>query len=80
MGRPYSRPTPKESMDTKVLSDQIEVVIFDCDGVMFDSRKANIAFYNNAFGFPSTYLHISHINMAIKISDSMTSKIDSFKT
>ena len=56
MGRPYSRPTPKESMDTKVLSDQIEVVIFDCDGVMFDSRKANIAFYNNIvehFGKPS---------------------------
>jgi phosphoglycolate phosphatase len=24
----------------------IKVVIFDCDGVMFDSKKANIAYYN----------------------------------
>ena len=27
-------------------SDAIRVVIFDCDGVMFDSLTANIAFYN----------------------------------
>ncbi|MBW1679150.1 MAG: HAD-IA family hydrolase [Deltaproteobacteria bacterium] len=33
-------------MDRNVISDQIQVVIFDCDGVMFDSRQANIAFYN----------------------------------
>ncbi len=26
--------------------DNIKVVIFDCDGVMFDTAKANIAFYN----------------------------------
>ena len=30
----------------KSLHNQVKVVIFDCDGVMFDSRKANIAFYN----------------------------------
>lgn len=26
--------------------NQVKVVIFDCDGVMFDSRKANEAYYN----------------------------------
>jgi phosphoglycolate phosphatase len=33
----------------------ISVVIFDCDGVMFDSRQANIHFYNHLlarFGLP----------------------------
>jgi len=35
--------------------EQVKVVIFDCDGVMFDSRKANEAYYNNIlarFGKP----------------------------
>ena len=39
----------------KTILDQIQVVIFDCDGVMFDSRRANTAFYNailNHFGKP----------------------------
>ncbi len=34
---------------------KITVVIFDCDGVMFDSRPSNIAFYNHLlarFGLP----------------------------
>jgi phosphoglycolate phosphatase len=34
---------------------KIEAVIFDCDGVMFDSRQANIHFYNHLlsrFGLP----------------------------
>ena len=30
----------------KSLTDNLKVIIFDCDGVMFDSRQANIAFYN----------------------------------
>jgi haloacid dehalogenase superfamily, subfamily IA, variant 3 with third motif having DD or ED/haloacid dehalogenase superfamily, subfamily IA, variant 1 with third motif having Dx(3-4)D or Dx(3-4)E len=30
----------------KSLTDNVKVIIFDCDGVMFDSRKANSAFYN----------------------------------
>jgi phosphoglycolate phosphatase len=33
----------------------LKLVGFDCDGVLFDSRKANIAFYNDIldrFGFP----------------------------
>jgi HAD superfamily hydrolase (TIGR01509 family) len=36
-------------------SKRISVVIFDCDGVMFDSRQANINFYNHLlkqFGLP----------------------------
>jgi len=30
----------------KSLIDNLKVIIFDCDGVMFDSRQANLAFYN----------------------------------
>jgi phosphoglycolate phosphatase len=33
----------------------VSVIIFDCDGVMFDSRKANVNFYNHIlshFGLP----------------------------
>lgn len=35
--------------------EQVRVVIFDCDGVMFDSRMANEAYYNHIlahFGMP----------------------------
>ena len=35
--------------------NKISVIIFDCDGVMFDSRQANINFYNHLlqhFGLP----------------------------
>ena len=35
--------------------EQVSVVIFDCDGVMFDSRRANEAYYNHIlaqFGKP----------------------------
>lgn len=35
--------------------ENTKAVIFDCDGVMFDSKQANINFYNhilNHFGFP----------------------------
>ena len=37
------------------ISKGVSVVIFDCDGVMFDSREANIHFYNHLlsrFGLP----------------------------
>lgn len=37
-------------------NQKIRAVVFDCDGVMFDSRQANIHFYNhmlNHFGLPS---------------------------
>jgi len=47
--------------------EQVRVVIFDCDGVMFDSRGANEAYYNHIlthFGMPrmnkkqSDYVHM----------------------
>jgi HAD superfamily hydrolase (TIGR01509 family) len=46
------------------------VVIFDCDGVMFDSRKANINFYNHIlkhFGLPpmtQDKIEFVHMNTA----------------
>ena len=36
--------------------NKLKVVAFDCDGVMFDTKKANLAYYNhllNYFGKPS---------------------------
>ncbi len=30
--------------------NQIEAIIFDCDGVMFESRQANLAYYNRILG------------------------------
>jgi len=45
----------------------ISAVIFDCDGVMFDSRQANIHFYNHIlthFGlFPMTEDKIDYVHM-----------------
>ena len=35
--------------------EHVRVVIFDCDGVMFDSKRANEAYYNHIlahFGKP----------------------------
>ncbi len=49
--------------------NKIEAVIFDCDGVLFDSHQANLAYYNrifSEFGFPviddpdSESAHICH--------------------
>ena len=34
-------------MRQKNLPGRVKAIIFDCDGVMFDSRKANTAFYNS---------------------------------
>jgi HAD superfamily hydrolase (TIGR01549 family) len=45
----------KENANQKIILDKVKVVIFDCDGVMFDSKQANIAFYNTIlkhFGKP----------------------------
>ncbi len=45
----------KENANKKIILDKVKVVIFDCDGVMFDSKQANIAFYNTIlkhFGKP----------------------------
>ena len=42
-------------MDAALSMEQVKVVIFDCDGVMFDSKDANEAYYNQIlahFGKP----------------------------
>jgi len=48
-------------------SKKISVVIFDCDGVMFDSRQANINFYNHLLGLfdlpPMPEEAISYVHM-----------------
>lgn len=54
---------------------RIRAVIFDCDGVMFDSRQANINYYNNVlkrFGLPAMsekqvdYVHMHTADAAIR--------------
>lgn len=62
-------------MDTKKrLMEDLKVVIFDCDGVMFDSKEANEAYYNHIlahFGKPmmdteqSRYVHMNTANQSI---------------
>jgi phosphoglycolate phosphatase len=55
--------------------DATQVVIFDCDGVLFDSKEANIAFYNQILAqfhlHPMTreeveYVHISTAEGALR--------------
>ena len=55
--------------------DATRVVIFDCDGVLFDSKEANIAFYNQILAqfhlHPMTreeveYVHISTAEGALR--------------
>jgi HAD superfamily hydrolase (TIGR01509 family) len=54
---------------------KISVIIFDCDGVMFDSRQANINFYNHLlqhFGLPLmredqvTFVHMHTAEKSIR--------------
>jgi HAD superfamily hydrolase (TIGR01549 family) len=51
----------------RIDTEQIKLVVFDCDGVMFDSREANETYYNDVlarFGMPpmnreeSDYAHM----------------------
>ncbi len=53
----------------------LKLIIFDCDGVMFDSRDANREYYNHLlahFGRPVmdeeelTYVHMHDVNKSIK--------------
>ncbi|MEA2083296.1 MAG: HAD hydrolase-like protein [Thermodesulfobacteriota bacterium] len=53
---------------------KLNLVIFDCDGVMFDSRNANRRYYNHLlekFGHPSMteeevdYVHIHHVTDSV---------------
>jgi len=50
-------------------------VIFDCDGVMFDSRRSNINFYNHLlshFGLPllrdeqAAYIHMATADESVR--------------
>ncbi|MDZ7640666.1 MAG: HAD family hydrolase [Desulfurivibrio sp.] len=54
---------------------EIKLVIFDCDGVMFDSREANRAYYNHLrthFGQPPldeeelSYVHMQHVAESVR--------------
>jgi len=51
---------------------KVSAVIFDCDGVMFDSRQANINFYNHIlshFGLPpmtAEDIEFVHMNTAVE--------------
>jgi phosphoglycolate phosphatase len=56
-------------------TDATQVVIFDCDGVLFDSKEANIAFYNailSQFNLPPMsqeeveYVHVSTAEGALR--------------
>ena len=56
-------------------TDATQVVIFDCDGVLFDSKEANIAFYNRILAHfrlpPMTqeeveYVHVSTAEGALR--------------
>jgi HAD superfamily hydrolase (TIGR01509 family) len=56
-------------------TDATQVVIFDCDGVLFDSKEANIAFYNEIlaqFDLPPMtqeeveYVHVSTAEGALR--------------
>ncbi|MBT8334269.1 MAG: HAD hydrolase-like protein, partial [Deltaproteobacteria bacterium] len=53
----------------------LKLIVLDCDGVMFDSRKANIAYYNDllaAFGFPAMpddeleFVHMQSVTNSVK--------------
>ena len=49
------------------MKKKVSAVIFDCDGVLFDSRQANINFYNHIlahFGLPPmTEDQVSYVHM-----------------
>jgi phosphoglycolate phosphatase len=52
---------------SKILMDRTSAVVFDCDGVMFDSRQANINFYNHILQHfrlpPMTEEKVSFVHM-----------------
>ena len=59
---------------TKKSASQIKAVIFDCDGVMFDSSQANKAYYNRMLKEFNkapltekdfTFVHMSTVNQAL---------------
>jgi len=63
--------------------NNIKVVAFDCDGVLFDTKKANMAYYNrvlNQFGMPAmtkeqfdfTHMHTVDQSLAYLFDDKAT--------
>ena len=52
-GTPAGRPSSSSLVDSREtgptlpLGDAVQLVILDCDGVLFDSRDANVAFYDS---------------------------------
>ena len=61
-------------MDRECELSKLKVVIFDCDGVMFDSKEANEAYYNHIlerFGKPkmdarqSEYVHMNTASRSV---------------
>jgi phosphoglycolate phosphatase len=67
-------PSPP-SIGYKTVKNKIKVLIFDCDGVLFDSKDANIAFYNTILSQlqlpPMTqdeveYVHVSTAEEALR--------------
>jgi len=57
------------------IKQKISAVIFDCDGVMFDSRQANINFYNTLlshFGLPPmtekdfSFIHMHTVHESVR--------------
>jgi len=63
--------------------NNIKVVAFDCDGVLFDTKKANMAYYNrvlNQFGMPDmtkeqfdfTHMHTVDQSLAYLFEDKAT--------
>ncbi len=72
MGKNYR----KESAGQKgLIPEQIKAVVFDCDGVLFDTRSANRAFYNRIlkrFGKPEItdeqfpYVHMYTVDESVE--------------
>lgn len=53
----------------------LKLIVLDCDGVMFDSQQANVAYYNDllaAFGFPPMpddeleFVHMQSVTNSVK--------------
>jgi len=65
--------------------NNIKVVAFDCDGVMFDTMKANMAYYNQIldhFGRPAMTTEqfaFSHMHTADQSIANLFNDMDSFK-
>ncbi|QCQ20791.1 HAD family hydrolase [Desulfoglaeba alkanexedens] len=45
--RSSDRGSPEPTWNEGPLDSRIKVTVFDCDGVLFDSREANVHFYNH---------------------------------